>query len=154
MYKRLLLISLCLFIMISSTAIKGENKYLEFMDREYKVTWDFLYDTDEHLFYRDHRYFPEKVLEANPETSSSAFFCYALAYGVNSGLLDKEMYTPVVINAWQALVSAVHADGKLGWVQPVGQDPKVVTSDMTEVYGVGAFLLAGTEMIMLSQNKH
>lgn len=198
------------------SVITGDNKYLEFMDREYKATWNFLYDKDEHLFYRDHRYFPEKVMEANgrkvfwgrgngwvmgglvsllkelpddsvyrpfyeklfvemaekvascqdkegfwhasmldhqsfphPETSSSSFFCYALAYGVNSGLLDKEIYTPVVINAWKALVSAVYADGKLGWVQPVGQDPKVVTPDMTEVYGVGAFLLAGTEMLKL-----
>ena len=72
-----------------------------------------------------------------------------MAYGVNAGLLDKEIYLPVVNKAWQALVSAVHADGKLGWVQPVGQDPKVVTPDMTEVYGVGAFLLAGTEMLKL-----
>ncbi len=72
---------------------------------------------------------------------------------MNSGLLDKEIYAPVVINAWKALVSAVYADGKLGWVQPAGQYPKVVTSDMTEVYGVGAFLLAGTEMMMLSQNN-
>jgi len=32
---------------------------------------------------------------------------------VNSGLLDKEIYAPVVINAWKALVSAVYADGKL-----------------------------------------
>jgi len=77
-----------------------------------------------------------------------------LAYGVNAGLLDKEKYLTLVNKAWQALVSAVYADGKLGWVQPVGQDPKVVTSDMTEVYGVGAFLLAGTEMMILSQNLH
>jgi rhamnogalacturonyl hydrolase YesR len=203
------------------SSITGDNKYLEFMDREYKATCDFLYDKDEHLFYRDHRYFPEKVLEANgrkvfwgrgngwvmgglvsllkelpvnsvyrpfyetlfvemaekvascqdkegfwhasmldhqsfpnPETSSSAFFCYALVYGVNAGLLDEEIYLPIVNKAWQALVSAVHADGKLGWVQPVGQDPKVVTPEMTEVYGVGAFLLAGTEMIIFVQNNH
>jgi len=196
--------------------ITGDEKYLEFMDKEFKATYDFLYDTEEHLFFRDQNYFPEKKLEANgkkifwgrgngwvvgglvailkdlpkdssyrpyyeqvfkemtekvascqgengfwhasmldyesypnPETSSSSFFCYALAYGINSGLLDKEKYTPIVTKAWKALVSAVHPDGKLGWVQPIGENPKNVTAEMTEVYGIGAFLLAGTEVMKL-----
>ena len=50
---------------------------------------------------------------------------------------------PVVEKGWQALVSAVGEDGKLGYVQPIGADPKKVTPDMTEVYGPGAFLMAG-----------
>jgi len=37
------------------------------------------------------------------------------------------------------LVRAVYPNEMLGWVQPVGQDPKTVKSEMTEVYGVGAF---------------
>ena len=86
----------------------------------------------------------------NPETSSSSFFCYALAYGINAGLLDRAQYTPIVTRAWQQLVRSVFADGKLGWVQPIGENPKTVTADMTEVYGVGAFLLAGTEMMKLT----
>ena len=49
----------------------------------------------------------------------------------------------------QALVSAVETDGKLGYVQPIGADPKKVTRDMTEVYGVGAFLLAGNQIYKL-----
>ena len=85
----------------------------------------------------------------NPETSSSSFFCYALAYGVNDGLLERERYMPNITNAWQALVGAVSPDGKLGWVQPIGADPKKVDRSMTEVYGVGAFLLAGTEVMKL-----
>jgi rhamnogalacturonyl hydrolase YesR len=196
--------------------ITGDDKYLVFMDKEFKATYDFLYDQEEHLFFRDHRYFPEKVLEANgkkvfwgrgngwvmgglvsmlrdlptespyrpfyeklyiemaekvancqgktgfwhasmldhesfpnPETSSSSFFCYAITYGINAGLLDKKKYKPIVAKAWQSLVSAVFADGKLGWVQPIGENPKNVTANMTEVYGVGAFLLAGTEMLKL-----
>lgn len=86
----------------------------------------------------------------NPETSASAFFTYALAWGINNGYLAKKTYQPVVERGWQALVQAVYPDGKLGWVQPVGQDPKQVTADMTEVYGVGAFLLAGTEVYRLA----
>ncbi len=49
----------------------------------------------------------------------------------------------------ESLVSAVFPNGKLVWVQPIGEDPKKVTADMTEVYGVGAFLLAGTEILKL-----
>jgi tetratricopeptide (TPR) repeat protein len=59
----------------------------------------------------------------NPETSSSAFFCYALAYGIHAGLLDREVYLPRVTKAWEALVSAVFPNGKLGWVQPIGEYP-------------------------------
>ncbi len=96
-----------------------------------------------HASMLDHGSFP------NPETSSTGFFCYALAYGVNAGLLDRDTYGPRAIKAWEGLVQAVYADGKLGWVQPIGEDPKDVTAQMTEVYGVGAFLLAGSEILQL-----
>jgi rhamnogalacturonyl hydrolase YesR len=98
-----------------------------------------------HASMLDHDSYP------NPETSSSSFFCYALAYGINAGLLDRTVYFPVVAKAWHALSGAVYADGKLGWVQPIGENPKNVTAEMTEVYGVGAFLLAGTEMLKLAE---
>lgn len=84
-----------------------------------------------------------------PETSSSAFFTYGLVWGINRGYLDRKKYAPVAQKGWAALLSAVHADGKLGWVQEIGADPKRVSYDDTEVYGVGAFLLAGSEMVKL-----
>jgi rhamnogalacturonyl hydrolase YesR len=93
----------------------------------------------------------DPVSYPNPETSSSGFFCYALAYGVNAGLLPRGEYLPRVKNAWAALVDAVDADGKLGWVQPIGEDPKKTDRSMTEVYGVGAFLLAGSEVVKLAE---
>ena len=83
------------------------------------------------------------------ETSGTGFFCYALAWGVNHGLLSYEKFNPVIEKAWAALISSVHPDGKLGNVQQIGAQPKSVDSNSTEVYGVGAFLLAGTEMIDL-----
>jgi len=83
------------------------------------------------------------------ETSGTAFYCYALAYGVNHGLLPYEKYNPVIEKAWAALVSSVHPDGKLGNVQQIGEKPESVDSNSTEVYGVGGFLLAGSEMINL-----
>ena len=87
----------------------------------------------------------------SPETSATGFIVYALAYGVNEGLLDKDTYLPIVEKGWKALVSAVETDGKLGYVQPIGADPKKVTRDMTEVYGVGAFLLAGNQIYKMSR---
>jgi unsaturated rhamnogalacturonyl hydrolase len=65
-------------------------------------------------------------------------------------LLDRGKYQPSVQRAWASLVRSVHPDGKLGWVQPIGASPKTVSSDLTEVYGVGAFLLAGTEVWKLA----
>lgn len=197
--------------------ITGDKKFIRFMDKEYKATYDFLYNKEENLFFRDHHYFDKK--EANgtkvfwgrgngwvlgglvemlrmfpekskyrpfyqdlfqklcirvaglqnsdgfwhaslldpasypsPETSCSGFFVYALAYGVNEGLLPKDKFQPIVEKGWKALLTTVEEDGKLGYVQPIGADPKKVTREMTEVYGPGAFLLAGTEIYRMAKN--
>ena len=83
------------------------------------------------------------------ETSGTGFYCYALAYGVNHGLISYDKYNPVISKAWEALVTSVHTNGRLGNVQPIGAEPDAVDSNSTEVYGTGAFLLAGNEMIDL-----
>ncbi|MGZ3821692.1 MAG: glycoside hydrolase family 88/105 protein, partial [Mucilaginibacter sp.] len=83
------------------------------------------------------------------ETSGTAFYCYALAYGINKGLLPYDQYYPVITKAWTALAASVHPDGKLGYVQQIGEKPETVNYEDTEVYGVGAFLLAGSEMYKL-----
>lgn len=88
----------------------------------------------------------------NPETSGTAFFCYAMTWGINSGLLDRDEYLPVVMRAWGGLCRHVHADGKLGYVQPVGGDPQPATSEMTHEYAMGLFLLAGEEMVKLIES--
>ncbi len=197
--------------------LTGNRKYMHFADNEFRATYNYLYDKDEHLFYRDSRYFDQreangkkvfwgrgngwvigglaellKTLPANdkeyrpfyeklfvemceslaplqgqdgywhaslldpasypsPETSATGFIIYGLAYGVNQGYLKADTYLPVIQKGWAALTDAVEADGKLGWVQPVGADPKQVTRDMTELYGVGAFLMAAAEVYQLTQ---
>jgi len=84
------------------------------------------------------------------EASGSGFYCYALAWGINKGILAKDKYLPVVKNAWAALNGLVQADGRVGWCQPIGADPKKnFTAESWEVYGAGAFLLAGSEVIKL-----
>jgi unsaturated rhamnogalacturonyl hydrolase len=84
-----------------------------------------------------------------PETSGSGFFCYAITWGINNGLLDRDAYLPAVKKAWKGLVKAVHPNGKIGWVQAIGRNPDVVSYDDTHAYGAGAFLLAGSELIKL-----
>lgn len=85
------------------------------------------------------------------ETSGTGFICYALAYGINNGYLNKEEYLPTVEKAWKILEKSVHPDGKLGYVQRVGDAPDQVTYENTASYGVGAFLLAASEVIKLSE---
>src|SRR5690606_9813659 len=56
------------------------------------------------------------------EASGSGFFCYALAWGINNGLLDKNTYLPVVEKAWVGMNSLIQPDGRVGWTQPIGAD--------------------------------
>jgi unsaturated rhamnogalacturonyl hydrolase len=81
-----------------------------------------------------------------PEVSGSAFITYALAYGVNEGILDRATYWPAVQKAWAGMITHVYADGRLGCIQPVGAAPGAYTESSSYVYGVGAFLLAGSEI--------
>jgi unsaturated rhamnogalacturonyl hydrolase len=196
-------------------AATSNAKYVEFMDREWRATSDFLYDKEEHLYFRDSTYFQKReangkkvfwsrgngwvlaglarVLEVIPpehaqrkfyeqqfkemaskiaglqqedglwrsslldpqsyplkETSGSGFFTFALAWGVNRGILDRPMFEPVVRRAWKALVECIAPDGRLEHVQPIGADPKKFEPSHSDVYGVGAFLLVGSEMYRLA----
>jgi rhamnogalacturonyl hydrolase YesR len=81
-----------------------------------------------------------------PENSGSAFFAYALAAGINEGLLDKKIYRPVVERAWAGLLHHVYADGRLGCIQQTGAEPQPFKASASYNYGVGAFLLAGSEI--------
>ena len=84
-----------------------------------------------------------------PESSGTAFFTYGFLWGINNGILTEAEYKQSALKGWKRLVKNVHADGKLGYVQPVGENPKSVTYDQTAVYGVGGFLLCAHEL-----NKH
>lgn len=88
---------------------------------------------------------------ALPENSGSAFFTYALAWGINEGLLDRAKYLPVVKRAWGGLLAHVYADGRLGCIQPIGAAPGAFEPTSSYVYGVGAFLLAGSELDRLAE---
>jgi unsaturated rhamnogalacturonyl hydrolase len=99
----------------------------------------------------DQGYWPVSLLEPQktPETSGTGFFVYGLAWGVNHGVLPASKYRPSVERGWSALTAAVGSDGKLGWVQRVAAAPDQVGPDDTQLYGVGAFLLAASEVSKL-----
>lgn len=88
---------------------------------------------------------------APPESSGTGFFTYGMAWGVNTGLLDRARYAPVAQRGWAALNRAIQPDGRLGWVQQVSDRPEKVEAADTQYYGVGAFLLAATEIARLDR---
>jgi len=193
----------------------GDERYLNFAITNWWWTTDYLYDKEEHLYFRDSSYFAKKeangkkvfwgrgngwvmgglvrMLQYLPmnhpdrprfeklfkdmseklltcqqpdgfwhaslldpasfpeqETSGTGFYTYALAWGINQGMLDRAKFEPAVRNGWKALISCVETDGKLTHVQPIGADPKNFDTNSTEAYGVGAFLLAGSEIYRMA----
>ncbi len=89
-----------------------------------------------------------------PEVSGSAFFTYALAWGINHRMLDAKIYLPVVEKAWGGMLTHIYQDGRLGSIQPIGEAPAGYKPGSSYNFGIGAFLLAGSEMDVLSQHKH
>ncbi len=150
-------------------SITGNEEYIRFLDREFMVCVDSLYDRESHLFYRDRnykglkekngekvfwgrgngwaiggissmlRYLPEShrsywyyanifrqmasaLLKAqdingywhpsltdpdsypDQENSSTALITYALAWGINKGLLDESTFKEPVLKAWESMV--------------------------------------------------
>jgi rhamnogalacturonyl hydrolase YesR len=192
----------------------GDARYREHAVREYFATKEYLYDENEHLFYRDSRFFTRRtpygnkvfwsrgngwvfaglplLLEAlppshpvrpellrlyremaakfrsiqgrdgfwspslldvahdpRPETSGTAFITFGLAWGINNRIIDGNTYQAAALKGWQAISSAVNEDGRLGWVQQVGNAPDEVRATDTQLYGSGAFLLAASEVLRL-----
>jgi len=88
-----------------------------------------------------------------PEISGSAFFAYGIAYGINQHILDRKQYLPVVEKAWGGMLTHVYADGRLGSIQPIDGQPGKFKPSASYVYGVGGFLLAGSELDRLATAK-
>ena len=83
------------------------------------------------------------------ETSGSSFLYLRARLGHQPGLVTAQKFEPTVERAWQALVDCVNPDGKLTHVQPISADPRKFKEDSTDCFGVGAFLLAGSEVYRL-----
>ena len=87
----------------------------------------------------------------NPESSGTGFFTYGLAWGIRNGFLSAADYTNAVLLAWQGLTNlALNPSGLVGYVQNVGAAPSAATATATADFGVGAFLLACSEVYLLA----
>jgi unsaturated rhamnogalacturonyl hydrolase len=89
-----------------------------------------------------------------PEISGSALMTFGMAWGINNGVLDAKVYTPVVIKAWAGILKHIYADGRLGDIQQTGAAPATFKPSASYNYGVGGFLLAGSEMYKMAEAKH
>jgi rhamnogalacturonyl hydrolase YesR len=90
------------------------------------------------------------------ELTGTSLFIYGMAWGINNGTLDKGRYLTVVLKAWKAMVDeSVHPNGFLGYVQGTGKEPKdsqptgYTNEPNFEDFGLGCFLLAGSEVYKL-----
>jgi rhamnogalacturonyl hydrolase YesR len=90
------------------------------------------------------------------EATGTALFTYGMAWCINRGLISKKKYLPVVYKAWNGLQKeSPHPDGFLGYVQGTGKQPsesQPVGYDIApnfEDFGLGCFLLAGSEIYKL-----
>ncbi|WP_308198911.1 glycoside hydrolase family 88 protein [Chitinophaga sedimenti] len=80
------------------------------------------------------------------ESSCSALALYGLAWGINAGVLSRDVFGPVVEKGWARLSQNVSAAGKLGYVQKVSDGPGAFGPEDTQIYAAGAYLMAGCEM--------
>ena len=206
-------------VLLRMYEITHDKKYLDYMDHEWWLTSGSLYNQENHLYFRDSRYFTQKqtngkpifwsrgngwvmgalvnvlrLLPADypsrpkyvaqfremaaeiaaiqspdglwrsglldpdaydlPEVSGSAFFTFGIAYGINEKILDRKTYLPVVEKSWKGMLTHIYADGRLGSIQPIDGQPGKFKPSASYVYGVGGFLLAGSEMHRLAETKH
>jgi unsaturated rhamnogalacturonyl hydrolase len=93
------------------------------------------------------------------ELTGTAFFTYSMAWGIRKGILDNKKYMPIVAKAWKGMAESVHPNGFLGYVQGTGKEPKdgqptgYHNIPNFEDFGLGAFLLAGSEVYHLSNRN-
>ncbi|WP_336980118.1 glycoside hydrolase family 88 protein [Brevundimonas nasdae] len=91
---------------------------------------------------------PEAYPEA--ETSGSVFYVYALAWGINHGLLDRDTYLPHVLKGWAGLNRHVLANGLVGAAQKTGDQPVSTDPQDVGLYASGTYILAGLEVASLN----
>jgi rhamnogalacturonyl hydrolase YesR len=89
-----------------------------------------------------------------PEISGSALITFGMAWGVNEGILDRKVYTPVITKAWSGMLKHIYADGRLGDIQQTGSAPAAFKPSASYTYGVGGFLLAGSEIRKMTDTHH
>ena len=92
------------------------------------------------------------------ETSVTAMYIYSIARAVNEGWIDKE-YIDVARIAWTALANKITPDGQMPDVcVGTGIEDDISfyynrPAMLNDTHGLGAFLLAGTEMLRYEKSN-
>ncbi len=88
------------------------------------------------------------------ETSSSAMFVYALAFGINNGWLD-DVYADLALSGWDGIKTMITADDK---VKNICKGTGTSTSlkyyydrpvPLNDIHGLGPVIMAGVEVMKL-----
>jgi len=205
-------------VLLRMYAITNDRKYLDYMDHEWWLTSGSLYSPQEHLYFRDNRYFTQKQENGKPiflvarqwlgdgcARECAADYAGGLSYAaevcgavsgdggeaggdsesgwiVAVGLLDPESYelrrcrgrrslhlrwrmgsmrrfsiARLIFRWWRGrgreYFGHIYADGRLGSIQPIDAQPGKFKLSASYVYGVGGFLMAGSEMHRLAATK-
>ena len=87
------------------------------------------------------------------ETTGSGGFLYGLAVGLELGILDYDTYYPVAKKGYEGLSAyAVKPNGMLGYCQPVGESPASATTENTNLFGIGLFLMGASKLMTLCED--
>ena len=88
----------------------------------------------------------------NPETSGTSFFLAGFAWGIRNGLLDDATYRPAVAAGWNGLTTiAMNGTGYVGYIQNIGDRPTGTGFNSSSDFGIGAVLLAATEIYQIAE---
>ena len=91
------------------------------------------------------------------ESSVTAMFIYTVAHAVNKGYISPH-YLSIALNGWDGLARHVTADGQLTDIcigTNVEENIRFYYArprETNDIHGLGAFLLAGTELILAKEN--
>lgn len=134
-----------------------DYKHRDVFVTHYKMLADAIVSSQQRDGYWTRSMFDPKHAEGY-ETSGTAFFTYGLLWGINNGLLTGNLYKKSAFKSWNYLTKiALQPNGSIGYVQPIGEKAipgQVVNVNSTANFGVGAFLLAASEMYRYTSKKN
>ncbi len=90
------------------------------------------------------------------ETSCTAMFVYSIARAVNQGWIDQS-YLSIAKNGWKGLVSKIQTGGQVEQIcigTGIEDNLKFYydrPTELNDLHGIGAIILAGTEMMKVEQ---
>jgi len=90
------------------------------------------------------------------ETSCSAMFTYTIARAVNKGYIEAR-YASIALRGWEGVMTKIRPDGQVeGVCAGTGTSDDLVhyykrPTPLNDIHGIGAVILAGTEMLQLKK---